>query len=114
MVGVRWQEVFACTYKRCSIHVDDVYHAGLEIDGQEIAPVNEEEIAQEAVACRSRGIRLVAVVGIFSPLDNDGRQEYRVKQIFHQTAPEIAVICSRDVGHVGLYVKLPWNVVLAS
>ena len=76
---------------------------GLEIQGGAMTELDEEAIVAEARRMEEAGIRHVAVVGVFSPLDNEGKQEYRVRQIFGQVAPEMVVVCSRDVGNVGLY-----------
>jgi N-methylhydantoinase A/oxoprolinase/acetone carboxylase beta subunit len=79
-----------------------VADGGLEIYGSAIVELDEDAIAAEARRMSESGIRHVAVVGVFSPLDNEGKQEYRVREIFKQVAPEMTVVCSRDVGNVGL------------
>ncbi|KAI0694195.1 hydantoinase/oxoprolinase [Cytidiella melzeri] len=76
---------------------------GFEIDGREIVPLKEEQVIEQCKIIREKGLRNVVIVGIFSPLDNDGKQESRAKTIVErELGPKVNVVCSRDVGQVGL------------
>ncbi|RSL84190.1 hypothetical protein CEP52_016504 [Fusarium oligoseptatum] len=74
---------------------------GLEIDGREIAPLNPEQIRQAARDILASGIRTVALVGVFSPLDHEGLHEEQCKKIILDEAPELSVVCSHDIGPTG-------------
>ncbi|KAH7346980.1 hypothetical protein BKA66DRAFT_505601 [Pyrenochaeta sp. MPI-SDFR-AT-0127] len=74
---------------------------GLEIDGREIAPLNPEQIRNAARGIFASGIRAVALIGVFSPLDHEGKHEEACKKLFHLEAPELEVVCSHDIGPTG-------------
>lgn len=74
---------------------------GLEIDGREIAPLNPEQIRKAIRDIVASGIRAVALVGVFSPLDHEGVHEEECKKLFHEEAPELEVVCSHDIGPTG-------------
>ncbi|KAH6999571.1 hypothetical protein EDB80DRAFT_724941 [Ilyonectria destructans] len=75
---------------------------GHEIDGREIAPLNTQQISQTAKDIVASGIRSVALVGVFSPLDHEGAHEEECKRILLREAPELQVVCSHDIGPTGL------------
>lgn len=75
---------------------------GFEYDMREIVPLDEEQVRRECAAVREKGIRDIAVVGVFSPLDVDGKQEARVRDIILEELPDADVVLSRDVGQIGL------------
>ncbi|OAA61455.1 hypothetical protein ISF_05534 [Cordyceps fumosorosea ARSEF 2679] len=82
------------------------YHAfldgGLHIDGSLEAPVRAEQVRRECEAIRERGIRCVAVVGVFAPLDSGHlHQEEAVRAIVNRQLPEVAVVCSHEVSGLG-------------
>ncbi|KAJ4248732.1 hypothetical protein NW762_012570 [Fusarium torreyae] len=74
---------------------------GLEIDGREIAPLNPEQIRQAARAVVAKGINVIALVGVFSPLDHDGVHEEECRKIILEEAPGLQVVCSHDIGPTG-------------
>ncbi|KAI5290970.1 hypothetical protein KEM54_006839 [Ascosphaera aggregata] len=75
---------------------------GLEIDGGIIAPLCEEQIKSAAQTIKEAGIKTVAVVGVFSPIDVETSQEARCKKILTEVNPTLSVICSSAIGSVGL------------
>ncbi|KAK1622578.1 hypothetical protein BDP81DRAFT_385848 [Colletotrichum phormii] len=75
---------------------------GLEIDGREIAPLDHEQIRQAARNIVASGVRSVALVGIFSPLDHSGLHEETCKRIMLEEVPGLDVVCSHDIGPPGL------------
>lgn len=74
---------------------------GFEYDTREITPLNEQQIRKECAIIKEKGISDVAIVGVFSPLDVDGKQEAYVKDIVLQELPEADVVMSRDIGQLG-------------
>jgi N-methylhydantoinase A/oxoprolinase/acetone carboxylase beta subunit len=75
---------------------------GLEIDGREIAPLNDSEIRAAAREIAASGVKSVALIGVFSPLDHAGIHEEQCKRILLQEVPELQVVCSHDIGPTGL------------
>ncbi|KAK8222591.1 hypothetical protein BKA81DRAFT_296263, partial [Phyllosticta paracitricarpa] len=74
---------------------------GLEYDGREILPINEEQVRKECEVVKEKGIDDIAVIGVFSPLDTEGTQEARVRQIVLEELPDADVVLSRDIGQLG-------------
>ncbi|KAK7516897.1 uncharacterized protein IWZ02DRAFT_422916 [Phyllosticta citriasiana] len=74
---------------------------GLEYDGREILPINEEQVRKECEVVKEKGIDDIAVIGVFSPLDTEGTQEARVRQIVLEELPHAHVVLSRDIGQLG-------------
>ncbi|EAT86460.2 hypothetical protein SNOG_06629 [Parastagonospora nodorum SN15] len=74
---------------------------GLEIDGREIAPLNPAQVRTAARDILASGIKVVALIGVFSPLDHGGLHEEECKKIFYTEAPELQVTCSHDIGPTG-------------
>ncbi|KXJ86069.1 hypothetical protein Micbo1qcDRAFT_219929, partial [Microdochium bolleyi] len=74
---------------------------GLEFDTREIMPLNEAQIRQECATLRAKGIKDVAIIGVFSPLDIKGTQEDVVRQIVLTEIPDADVVLSREIGQLG-------------
>ncbi|GFF54200.1 hypothetical protein IFM58399_09767 [Aspergillus lentulus] len=77
-------------------------NGGLEIDGQEITPLDPEQIRQTARDIVASGVKSIALVGVFSPLDHEGLHEEQCKTIISEEAPELEIVCSHDIGPTGL------------
>ncbi|KXH68070.1 hydantoinase [Colletotrichum salicis] len=75
---------------------------GLEIDGREIAPLDHEQIRQAARDIVASGVRSVAFVGIFSPLDHSGLHEETCGRIILEEVRGLDVVCSHNIGPPGL------------
>ncbi len=75
---------------------------GLEIDGREIAPLDPAQIAACVAELRARGVRAVALVGVFSPLDHGGVHEKACRRRMLELDPALDVVCSHDIGPPGL------------
>lgn len=80
----------------------NLYLAGLEIDGREISPLAPKQIEETVRDIENAGITTVAVVGVFSPLDHQGAHEKTCRHIMLQHNPRLSVVCSADIGSVGL------------
>ncbi|KAF8583161.1 Hydantoinase/oxoprolinase [Ramaria rubella] len=82
-----------------------ILKGGLQIDGKTINEIDKDEIVAESFKIREKGLKAVVIVGIYSPLDkNDGSsQEERARAIMSEVlGSSVEVVCSRDVGQVGL------------
>lgn len=75
---------------------------GLEIDGREIAPLDPEQIRKAVQEIVAAGVRAIALVGVFAPLDHAGVHEETCKRIILEEAPGLDVVCSHDIGPPGL------------
>ncbi|KDR80342.1 hypothetical protein GALMADRAFT_242719 [Galerina marginata CBS 339.88] len=79
-----------------------IIHGGMQIDGRTINDIREEEVVEQATIIRKKGLKNVVLVGVYSPLDVEGKQEYRARDILRrELGDSVNIICSRDVGHVG-------------
>ncbi len=74
---------------------------GLEMDGREIASLDEVQIRQAARDIFASGVRSVALVGIFSPLDHENIHEERCRFIMQDEVPELQIVCSHSIGPTG-------------
>ena len=75
---------------------------GLEIDGRQIAPLNQPQIAACVRSIREAGVSAVALVGVFSPLDHDGLHEEACKKQMLTLEPDLDIVCSHGIGPPGL------------
>ncbi len=80
----------------------NVYMAkgGYEVDGREISPLDEQEIAGIARDIRAMGLRSIAISSVFAPLNN--AQEERASEIIRAEYPDVQVTLSNEIGRVGL------------
>lgn len=74
---------------------------GLEIDGSLIAELDVEEVKRQCQIIKSQGLKSIAIVGIFSPIDVLFKQEESVAAIIRDLYPEADVVCSKDVANIG-------------
>lgn len=77
-------------------------NGGLEIDGREITPLEPVEVKKTTEAIQAAGIKMVALVGLFSPLDHDGIHEEQCKSLMLQHGPTLSIVCSHNIGASGL------------
>ncbi|KAK6212818.1 hypothetical protein LQW54_004907 [Pestalotiopsis sp. IQ-011] len=75
---------------------------GFEVDGREILPLNTEQIRTTTREIVKSGVLSVALVGVFSPLDHQGLQEETCRKVMLEEAPQLRIVCSRDIGPTGL------------
>ena len=78
---------------------------GLEVDGREMTPLDRDEVAACVEKIQAAGIDTVALVGVFSPLDAEGRHEDACKAIMAAIDPSLNVVCSHGVGPPGLLAR---------
>ncbi|KAK6813026.1 hypothetical protein RU639_010778 [Aspergillus parasiticus] len=74
---------------------------GLEIDGREIAPLNVEQIKSTVKNIQDAGIKMVALLGVFSPLDHNGIHEETCKKLMLDLDPSLSIVCSHSIGRIG-------------
>lgn len=74
---------------------------GLHIDGSEEAPIVEEEVIEKCQEIKRLGIKSVVVSGVFSPIDEHFKQEYRVRSIIRKELPSVDIVCSSDISNIG-------------
>lgn len=75
-------------------------HGGYEVDGRLIAPLDEAELRGIAADIRAKGIRSIAIAGVFSPVNGD--MERQAAAIFQAELPEAAITLSGEIGRMGL------------
>jgi len=75
-------------------------HGGRTYDGFPIAPLDDDEIDQAVADIASKGIKLVAISGVFSP--SDPAQEEYVAARVEQRLPGARVTRSHNIGRMGL------------
>lgn len=51
---------------------------------------------------KKAGVRNVALVGVFSALDYEGTQEAACKNMMLDIDPSLSIVCSREIGSIGL------------
>jgi hypothetical protein len=72
---------------------------GLHVDGREIQSLDENEILSHIDNIKAKGLRSIAIIGIFSSLNPD--QELEVKEIILKHIPDARVVLSHQVSGVG-------------
>ena len=74
---------------------------GLEVDGEPIMDVREDQVAEQCALIKAKGIRSVVVNGVFAPVDISGKesQEERVGAWIAKYYPEADVVLSKHGTH---------------
>jgi N-methylhydantoinase A/oxoprolinase/acetone carboxylase beta subunit len=96
-IGIDWPprlRSIICQYR-------GLVNGGLEIDGSLIAELDVDEVKRHCEIIKSRGIRSIAIVGVFSPIDIVFKQEETAAAIIRDVYPEADVVCSKDVANIG-------------
>ena len=73
---------------------------GNEFDGREISPLDRHAIRESVHDMQTRGVRAVAVNGVFSPVDPV--QELEAATLIREIAPDLRVCLSHENGRIGL------------
>ena len=73
---------------------------GNEFDGREISPLDRAGIRDAAKEIRGRGVRAIAVCGVFSPVDPT--HELEAARLIRDVAPDVRVCMSHENGRMGL------------
>lgn len=88
--------------------------SGLEIDGREITSLNLDQVKATVKSIQDAGVEMVALVGVFSPLDHSGKHEETCKKQMLELDPSLTVVCSHEIGGVGLLERENATVLNAS
>ncbi|MCF6322383.1 MAG: hydantoinase/oxoprolinase family protein [Rhizobiaceae bacterium] len=75
-------------------------NGGYEMDGTEIAPLNEEQLLKAADELFEKGCRQIAISSVFATVRND--MEHEAKKLLQKKRPKIDVSLSCDIGRMGL------------
>ncbi|KUJ08498.1 uncharacterized protein LY89DRAFT_332024 [Mollisia scopiformis] len=79
---------------------------GVQIDGAELGPIKESEVLEQARIIKEKGLRRVAIVGIYSPFDEKYHQEEKVRDLLRKALGEdVDIVCSKDVAGVGILAR---------
>ncbi|KAI6459082.1 hypothetical protein MCOR12_006223 [Pyricularia oryzae] len=78
-----------------------VVSGGLEIDGTLIGELDEAEVVAACEDIRDKGIKSIAIVGVFSPIDVVHQQEEAAAAIARRVCPDADVVMSKDVANIG-------------
>lgn len=73
---------------------------GYQYDGRVADPLDEQAVAEAARNVKKRGLRSVAVTGLFSPVSAE--METRAEEIIRNEAPDVQVTLSSRIGRMGL------------
>jgi N-methylhydantoinase A/oxoprolinase/acetone carboxylase beta subunit len=73
---------------------------GVEFDGTPIAAFDPAEISRIGADIRTRGLRSIAVSGVFSPVRPDFERE--AGRLISAECPEASITLSSDIGQLGL------------
>ena len=74
---------------------------GLEVDGNLIAEIDEDEIRGHAEIIKAKGIKSIVVNGVFSPVDMFYNQEESAAETTREVYPEADIVISKDVANLG-------------
>lgn len=77
-----------------------VLSGGHDFDGGEISSLNPSQIREAIQALRSAGVESVVVSSVFSPIDDS--HERAVAAMIADQWPAVSVVCSADIGRIGL------------
>jgi len=72
---------------------------GYEVDGREIAPLDEVRVRAAAQELRAAGVTAIAIVSVFAPVNRD--MEERAAAIVRDAHPQAIVTLSHAIGRIG-------------
>lgn len=73
---------------------------GYEVDGREIAPLDEDGVREAARTLKKSGIPAIAITSAFAPVNDD--MERRAAAIVKDEFPEATLTLSSTIGRIGL------------
>ena len=80
--------------------ITHMVEGGNEFDGRQIAPLNSQGVKEAVRSIRDKGVRAIAVSGVFSPVDPS--HEIEAEALIREEAPEMRVCLSHENGRMGL------------
>lgn len=87
-------------------------NGGHRVDGYEIQPLDEEAVLKNALEIKSKGIKSVAIVGIFSLIDKT--HEVRAAELVRLIIPDANIVMSHTVSGIGLLARENASILNAS
>jgi N-methylhydantoinase A/oxoprolinase/acetone carboxylase beta subunit len=75
-------------------------HGGYEFDGRKISDFDPTEVEAAANDIAAKGIRAVAITGVFSPVNPD--QEEQAAEIVQRIVPDAMITRSAEIGRISL------------
>jgi len=78
-------------------------HGGYEMDGREIAPLDEVELLQAVRELLDEGVTQIALSSVFSIVRAD--MEERAYDLITRAHPDLSVTKSSDIGRLGLLAR---------
>ncbi|KAH8097081.1 hydantoinase/oxoprolinase [Cristinia sonorae] len=88
---------------------------GLQIDGREVVGLSESQLIEQCSVIKDKGLKNVVICGVFSPLDTNGTQEETARRIVsRELGPSVNIVCSHDVGQLGLLERENASILNAS
>lgn len=80
---------------------DNTYlaHGGVEFDGQPISTFDPDEIRRIGADIRARGLRAIAVTGVFAPVRDDFERE--AANLLAAAVPDASITLSGSIGQLG-------------
>ena len=87
-------------------------NGGHRVDGNEIQPLDEEAVIKNAQEMKEKGIKAVALVGIFAIIDNT--HEARAAELVRSVIPDAHIVMSHSVSGIGLLARENATIVNAS
>lgn len=85
---------------------------GHRVDGCEIQPLDEKAVLKHAEEIKSKGIKSVAIVGIFSIINKT--HEMRAAELVRQVIPDANIVLSHTVSGIGLLARENASILNAS
>ena len=74
-------------------------HGGVEFDGQPISTFDPSEITRIGADIRARGVRAIAVTGVFAPVRDDFERE--AAALLAAAVPDASITLSGSIGQLG-------------
>ena len=88
---------------------------GCNIDGNEIASIDENAVREQLEIIKASGLKNVVIVGVGSPMDENHHQEDRVRAILSEgLGTDINIVCSHEVAGAGLLARENASILNAS
>lgn len=73
------------------------FYSSIFSDGSDINPLDEEALVAECHKIKAKGLSNIVLIGVHSPLDVEGKHEYRAREIVRkELGPDVNIVCSRD------------------
>lgn len=83
------------------------------VDGRPIAPLNPEQLKEQALIIKSKSIRTIVVIGVYSP--SNPYQEKEARRILtEELGPGYDISCSHAIGRLGFLERENASIINAS